>query len=108
MQKVFRTVEKSSFVNMSRKGAMLVCQVPSSPILVSTSSSKITFASFVTDICSTFGFWFGVPALSVIHSIDSIVNRIINRDQKSKKAEKRKTRVAKEKRELVLHIPLNF
>jgi hypothetical protein len=38
--------------------------LPKTPSIVSESSAKINFESFVTDLCSTFGFWLGLSVMS--------------------------------------------
>ena len=65
-QNVYTTIPKSTLRKKASEYVSHGFAIPTSPVVVTISTAKITFAGFGTDISSTLGFWLGLSVLSIM------------------------------------------
>ena len=69
-----------------------VSYVPNSPVVVTECMQKVTFAEFVTDVGSTFGFWLGLSVLTAFTWLQKLTLKIL------RKRSCKRTRAKKERK----------
>jgi hypothetical protein len=75
-QKWYNIAEKP-LSNITRVDKVLVCLLPSSPVVKSVSAAKVTLESYLTDVTSTFGFWLGFSVVSLIEWMQQLGQRLM-------------------------------